>query len=100
MPLEYISLSCCGQDIEAQYLIDRLKENNVYSADFCENPQDVCCGKRPIDIKCGNWFGAVVAEMVLAGLKENRDYNILHTYGMKWEDGFYAFFKENDEDEE
>lgn len=91
-PIEYIDLFCSGSSIETEYLFDRIKENNLYS-DFCEQPQDVVCGKRPIDIEDYNWFGGVISQIVLAGLKANREYNILHTYGMTLKDGFGEFLE-------
>ena len=49
-------------------------------------------GKRPIDIDDYNWFGGIISEIVLAGIKSNRNYNVLNTFGMTIDDGWSDFF--------
>lgn len=92
-PVEFISLDCYGNDIETKILFHKIKSLNLYS-DFCEHPCKTICGKRPIDIEDGNWFGGIISEIVLAGIKANRNYNVLHSYGMTLNDGWAIFFNE------
>ena len=90
-PLEFISLNCSGNSIETEYLFKEVKRLNLYS-DFCEHPCDMIGGKRPIDIDDYNWFGGIISEIVLAGIKANRNYNVLNTFGMTIDDGWSDFF--------
>jgi len=92
-PIEFIDLCCCGDSIETEYLFDRIKELNLYS-DFCEHPCNDANGKRPIEIEDYNWWGGIISTIVLAGLKANRGYNILNSYGMRINDGWSEFFNE------
>lgn len=90
-PTEMISLYCSGSGIETEYLFKEIRRVGLYS-DFCEQPCNTIGGKRPVDIKNFNWFGGIISEIVLAGIKANRNYNILHTYGMTINDGWVEFY--------
>lgn len=87
-PLEGIWFYCSGSSIETEELFNQVKELNLYS-DFCEQPCDLIQGKRPIDIADYDWFGGIIAAIVLAGIKANRpDYEVVYTYGMSEGDGW------------
>lgn len=86
-PIEWIHLNCCGESFETSYFIEELKRNNLYS-EYMEKPSDIINGKRPADIEDWNWFGSIVSKVVLEGIKANRDYEILYTYGMEYGDGY------------
>lgn len=96
-PIELINLNFSGNGDETEYVLNEIRENNLYS-DFCEQPCESINGKKPVDIEDYNWFGGIVSEIVLAGLKANRDYNILHTYGMQINDGYWDYLEEHSED--
>lgn len=87
-PIEVIDLDCSGNSFETSYFIEELKRNNLYS-DYVEKPCKTIGGKCPAEIGDYNWFGGIVSEVVLEGIKANRNYEILHTYGMTFEDGYY-----------
>lgn len=87
-PIEIIDLDCCGNSFETSYFIEELKRNNLYS-EYMEKPSEVVGGERPVDIKDWGWFGGIVSKVVLEGIKANRDYEILYTYDMEYEDGYY-----------
>ena len=95
-PIEFISINCSGSSIETEYLFDEIKRLNLYSH-FCEQPCDTILGKRPIDIEDNNWFGGIISEIVLAGIKANRNYNVLQTYGMILDDGWAEMYKKQED---
>ena len=97
-PIELIDLDCTENSCETSYFIGELKRNNIYS-EYMEKPSDVIGGKRPMDIEDYNWFGGIVSKVVLEGIRANRDYEILYTYGMEIGDGYSYMFNNQDEED-
>ena len=95
-PIEWIDLYSgqCTYDF-----IEDLKKKNLYS-DYMEGPCTLLGGGRPIDIEDGCLFGAVISKAVLEGIKANRNYEVLHTYGMELNDGYNGFIKYAEYEEE
>ena len=87
-PIEIIDLACSGSSFTTSEFVEELKRKNVYS-NFIESLYDVFKGKHVIDIEDWEWDGRVVAKVVIEGIRANRDYDVIYTYGMEYADGWY-----------